>query len=472
MSPDPDNEYFSDGMSEELLNLLVKVDGLRVPSRTSSFAFKDQNLDIRQVAQQLGVNHILEGSVRKAGNTVRITAQLIDVTTDTHLWSETYDRELKDIFAIQDEIATEIVSAMHIVLGTGIVDQRPTEELEAYTLYLHGRELFRQRSDPQDLMAARQLLLQAVSLDAQFAQAWALMAMVEATIPGYTKEDNSRYASTTMEYAEKALALDPTLVEARLALTQVLSMRNEPGMALEQYLAIVQQAPRHSQAKLWYAIDLYQVGYLAQAFEQISAAVDLDPVHATMLDWYARIAVSVDQQEPGKDAAMRSIQLGRSMGVVPIVQYNLAYGTVAGIERYLETFPYFEGFRWVFATRDDPAKLQQSLDWIKENQSGSGAAYMVLDLYRVAGSVDEYYDQLDLIHAYDETVDYTVWLPNSSSLRTGERFNIWAKERGYDALWRAQGPPDLCRLEENSAWVCDSPEALEELGSVEELGSE
>jgi TolB-like protein len=119
MSNDADNEYFSDGISEELLNVLVRVEGLRVASRTSSFAFKGKDTSIPNIAESLGVEHVLEGSVRKAGNTVRVTAQLIDARTDTHLWSETYDRKLEDIFAIQDEISGHIVEALKIALGAG-----------------------------------------------------------------------------------------------------------------------------------------------------------------------------------------------------------------------------------------------------------------------------------------------------------------------------------------------------------------
>ncbi len=152
MSDDPANEYFSDGIAEELLNVLVRVEGLRVASRTSSFSFKGKGISIPNIARELNVNHVLEGSVRKAGNTVRITAQLIDVRTDSHLWSATYDRELEDIFAIQDEIAGHIVQALKIALGAGEQEsmahvQKPTENLEAYELYLRGRYFWQRRGE-------------------------------------------------------------------------------------------------------------------------------------------------------------------------------------------------------------------------------------------------------------------------------------------------------------------------------------
>ena len=145
MSDDEQNEYFSDGISEELLNVLV---GLRVPSRTSSFTFKDSTLKVSDIGRELGVDNVLEGSVRKAGNRIRVTAQLIDVDTDTHLWSETYTRELDDIFAVQDEIAHAIVSALKVTLSgreEQALDQRPTDNIEAYNQYLYGRHWWNQR---------------------------------------------------------------------------------------------------------------------------------------------------------------------------------------------------------------------------------------------------------------------------------------------------------------------------------------
>jgi len=156
MSEDKNNEYFSDGISEELLNVLVRVDGLGVASRTSSFGYKGSTLGTAEIAKALKVNHVLEGSVRKAGNSVRITAQLIDAVNDRHLWSETYDRELTDIFAIQEEIANAIVDALRSQLGqskiaaTAVTVRADTDNLEAYQLYLKARELFIARKNLEE----------------------------------------------------------------------------------------------------------------------------------------------------------------------------------------------------------------------------------------------------------------------------------------------------------------------------------
>ena len=176
MSDDPGNEYFSDGISEELLNVLVKVDGLTVASRTSSFAFKGKEVSVPEIAEKLKVNHVVEGSVRKAGNRVRITAQLIDVGSDRHIWSETYDRELADVFAIQDEISLRIVEALKIALGAETVDAmsaagHPTDNLVAYELYLQGR-YFWQRGGGVNIRNAIELFIEAIELAPVFARAW------------------------------------------------------------------------------------------------------------------------------------------------------------------------------------------------------------------------------------------------------------------------------------------------------------
>ncbi len=146
MSPDPENAYFADGISEELLNILAGIEGLKVASRTSAFSFKGSNTPIPEIARQLGVRHILEGSVRKQGNQVRITAQLIEAGDDAHLWSDRYDRELDDIFQVQEEIAQAITLALEDILGTRqVAVEAPTRDMEAYQRYLHGRSRFYQR---------------------------------------------------------------------------------------------------------------------------------------------------------------------------------------------------------------------------------------------------------------------------------------------------------------------------------------
>jgi len=223
MSDDKQNEYFSDGISEELLNVLVRVEGLRVPSRTSSFTFKGSDKKVTEIGKELQVDHILEGSVRKAGNRIRVTAQLIDINTDTHLWSETYTRELDDIFAVQDEIAQAIVSALKVTL-TGAeeksLSQHSTTNVEAYNKYLLGVHLWNQRSI-ESLLGATKPLLEAVELDPGFDKAWAALANAYALIPEYRAGPIKEFIPMGREAAEKALALNPDSARALTALAYI-----------------------------------------------------------------------------------------------------------------------------------------------------------------------------------------------------------------------------------------------------------
>ena len=216
MSDDKQNEYFSDGISEELLNVLVRIKSLRVPSRTSSFTFKGSDKKLTEIGRELGVDHILEGSVRKAGDRIRVTAQLIDVRTDTHLWSDTYTRELDDIFAVQDEIAQAIVAALKVTL-TGSDQQtlstHSTENVEAYNKYLLGRHLWNKRNG-QSLLDATTPFKEAIELDPGFGRAWSALADAYVLIPEYNAGTISDYVPLANEAIQKALAINPASARA------------------------------------------------------------------------------------------------------------------------------------------------------------------------------------------------------------------------------------------------------------------
>ncbi|MCH7830996.1 MAG: tetratricopeptide repeat protein [Proteobacteria bacterium] len=206
MSDDASNEYFSDGISEELLNLLTKIPELRVISRSSAFSYKGKGIDIPTIAAQLNVTHVLEGSVRKAGNRVRITAQLIEARTDTHLWSETYDRSLDNIFAIQDEIATAVVEQLKVVLLHDAPIARETNP-EAYALYLQGRHLRRQNT-ARSLEQAQTLLQQALASDPGYAAAWDELSSVYISQGSIGLRPIDETRTLSREAVSKALVID------------------------------------------------------------------------------------------------------------------------------------------------------------------------------------------------------------------------------------------------------------------------
>ena len=231
-SDDAANEYFADGLAEELLNVLSKIRGLRVASRTSAFSFKGAKVDIAAMAQKLNVATILEGSVRKAGNRVRISAQLIHVATDSHLWSETYDRELEDIFAVQDDIAQSVVKELRVALlgeqadaGSALkaeieaAAQGRGENAEAYRLYLQAN-FHHDRFTPEDFATAIEAYLAALKLDPNFALAWAglSIAYADGTGQAWLGTDLDKGFRLAREAAEKAMQLAPDIAEAHDAL--------------------------------------------------------------------------------------------------------------------------------------------------------------------------------------------------------------------------------------------------------------
>lgn len=221
LSSDKEQEYFSDGLSEELLNLLAKIPDLHVAARTSSFQFKGQSTDITEIARKLNVAHVLEGSVRKAGNRVRITVQLIDAQDGYHAWSETFERDLDDIFKVQDEIASGVVRQLRVqLLGNAPVARPKPSNTQAYNLYLQGR-YFADRRTAADLEKAVLLYEEALQHDPSYARAWAGLADTHINMGSYGFAPTTQTAAKARSAAERALALDSNLAEAYVALGRV-----------------------------------------------------------------------------------------------------------------------------------------------------------------------------------------------------------------------------------------------------------
>ena len=282
MSPNKDQEYFSDGISEELLNLLAKISELRVISRSSAFSFKGKDIDIPEIAKRLHVTHILEGSVRKSGNKVRITAQLIDARSDTHLWSETYDRDLDDIFAVQDEIAAAAVAQLKITLLGEAPKARATDP-EAYALYLQARQLGRQ-STAEAFKESDALYRRVLAIDPRYAPAWSGLAgnFTDESAFGVLSSEDS-YARAR-EALEKALAIDPDYAPAHANLGWI-AMAGENDLAgaaqhLERAMALdpVDSGVLGNAAGL-----LLSLGRMDEALALEEAVVRRDPVNVAAL---------------------------------------------------------------------------------------------------------------------------------------------------------------------------------------------
>jgi TolB-like protein len=285
MSSDPEQEYFSDGISEEILNSLAKVKELRVAGRTSSFAFKGQNQDLRQIGDTLGVEHILEGSVRKSGATVRITAQLIQVDDGFHLWSETYDRELTDIFAIQDEISSAILEQLkaHLVglAETPAPAAADRTDSAVYDLYLLARQRIYERKGPS-IQAAAELLDRAIARDPQYAPAYAQRGITELLLSEDTYGTLPRAQAWAQAklYLDKALQLDPEVAEAWAGLG--LYHINRPGensQAIENLEKALAINPNLIDASNWLQNAYGNVGDRRRALQILEQMVDRDPFY-------------------------------------------------------------------------------------------------------------------------------------------------------------------------------------------------
>jgi serine/threonine protein kinase/Tfp pilus assembly protein PilF len=378
MSADPDNEYFTDGMAEEIINALTKIQSLRVASRTSAFAFKGKNEDIGEIGRKLKVSTVLEGSVRKMGNKLRITAQLVNVADGYHLWSERYDRELEDVFAIQDDISQAIVKSLRVILSEGekrAIEKARTVSVQAYEYYLRGRQFFPQLRR-KSLEYARQMFNKAIEIDPEYALAYAGVADCCSLLYTYfdAREFNIRQADIA---SRKALELEPELAEAHLARGIAVSLNKDFDQAEREFEAAMKLDPKLFEAAYFYARarrsqgrhadaaklferaailrpeDFQSPNFLGDAYEAlgmhaeandarrramklIKQRLELNPDDARACNLGASVAAKLGEKETAVDFAERSLAIDPED---PMLLYNVActYSTLGKIEAALSS---------------------------------------------------------------------------------------------------------------------------------------
>jgi serine/threonine-protein kinase len=280
MSAEPDNEYFSDGMTEELINDLARVEGLQVASRTSAFAFKGRSVDVQEVGRRLNVGAVIEGSVRREGSQLRITAQLVDASNGFQMWSEVYDRELQDVFAIQEEIARAIVDALELRLAPqgGIRVAHRTKNTDAYTHYLRGRYFWNQRKESV-LRSALTEFEAAIAEDSAFAAAYAGVADVYAVLPVFSSTPSAEAVRRAKAAAVRALELDPELAEAHATLGTIKTYYDWDWAGAEQeYRSAIDLNPNYASAHQWLSEHLQITGRFDDALAEARLAQRLDPL--------------------------------------------------------------------------------------------------------------------------------------------------------------------------------------------------
>ena len=287
MSDDPEQAYFSDGITEDIITTLSKVPKLFIIARNSTFTYKNRSVKVQQVAEELGVRYVLEGSVRKAGNKIRITAQLIDAVNGHHLWAERFDRDLKDIFALQDEIAMKVLTALEVKLvggHTSLLISRGTDNLEAYLTVLQGRE-FHERSNRENNFMARQKFEEALALDPNYAAAFNLLARTHF-MDVWLGSSKSPKASlmTAIDLTQKSIVLDDSLADSHALLGYLYTLTRQHDKAISQGERSVELDPNSSLACIWLGVSLNYIGRKEEAVPMIEKAIRLNPMPPS--SWY------------------------------------------------------------------------------------------------------------------------------------------------------------------------------------------
>ena len=467
LSPDRDQEFFSDGMTEEITAALAKIPNLRVVARTSAFEFKGKNLDVRTVGGQLGATHLIEGSVRRDGNQVRITAQLVKAGDGTHLWTESYDRELKGIFAVQEDIAQAIAASLRVPLGLKqgetLVSNR-TGDTESYQNYLRAKALYRARA-AKPLSEPVALLEKVAARDPDYAPAWALLAQAYALAPIY---DPASYVGSVTELRRIA---DTSLAKAETSAQRAIQLdaRNADSYTA---LAVIQG----SRGKFLAAEDLFK------------QALALDPLNPDTLHQYSaliaitghpRQAVAMREQLRGLEPLVPIFNLGTARVLWASGQSDAAIALASAVSFdnpnrwtslamfYTSQGRYRQAADAVRAipsgTVITPAAAEAAIRLLRAGPSKSASQQTLTDLgalsfvYLYAGAPERALQWVERgveANYQNAFFSYEIWQASYASARKTERFKKFARVGGLVEYWRAKGWPPQCRPTTGDDFEC------------------
>ena len=437
MSSDPDNEYFSDGISEEILNLLSQVPELIVISRTSAFSFKGQKVDMPTIADELNVAHILEGSVRKSGDQLRITVQLIEVESNRHLWSKSFDRELEDVFAIQDEIASAVVGA----LKATVLDEKPKSETtnpQAYALYLQARHLVRFPAG-DNLVLPEELLKRALDIAPSFAPAWTELSHVyrlqSAVLNARPVDEGFELAR---EAIQKALTMNPEYGPAYTALAQIEGLYDWDFAAAFRHLdRALMLNPRDVYTLRIAAARAYMLGHFAEAIDLNRKVIALDPVWPGGYGSFARTLRAAGRFDEAVAMSRKALSLssdrsiGRYLGLgKSLLAQGDASAALAAMEQEPADVYRLTGTAIAQHALGNASASDAALQELIENWS-SVAAYQVAQVFAYRGQNDDAFDWLE--RAYDNRDSGLPMLlpdPLLSSLREDPRWEPFLDKMG------------------------------------------
>ncbi len=456
MSPEGNQEYFADGLSEELLNVLVHVDGLKVASRTSSFALKNEALSVGDIAERLKVNHVLEGSVRKMGATVKITAQLIDARDDRHLWSETYDRQLSDLFRIQEEIATAVVVELRNQLGmkesAAVNIKTATRNMSAYDTYLKARKLFAARGKA-NVKESLRLFEQAVDMDPAFAKGWEGLAAVYGVASSYSILDRD-YSALALAANKKALELDPDLSMpyAVIGLTYRTHYPTPWVESFDNLNKAVERDPKNASAWQWLGMNYISVGAAEDAINAFNACLDVDEARHLCRRYRSAANLFLGNNDTAMADASANAEVNYFGGFDAYIPIFLERGdrimafAASRMVNWRAGFPHKD---YISALEDPvnqpPDRLEIFTAWGGEtNVDVADKTNLMLALRA--------YDKIN-VDTFDN--DYEdLWLPQFAHYRHSAQFKQLAEDLGLTAYWRARGFPPQCHAVSETDFEC------------------
>lgn len=447
MSTDAENEFFADGISEELLNILAGVEGLDVASRTSAFSFKGKDTPIPEIARLLGVRHVLEGSVRRQGTRVRITAQLIDAERDVHLWSETYDRDLTDIFVVQEEIAQAITDALHDILGTREVQvQASTGNIEAYERFLAARARFYQRNEMDEVLAEFRAV---VEMDPQLTDAWAFMAasafVIVTSSPDTTEYPLEQLVGWVDEGVETVLARNPEHSLALAVMGANLFRMGEIREGEEALARAVTHERGDSTAHLWLGIHRVMMGRPSAALPLFEEAYRRDPLVSINIGYLATTYMMLGRRAEALLMGRQVLATGNANAASLLA---IEYAASGEYELSVEFFA--AGQRGSNLSITEQAATVAAYAAALENpelreaflrEYGTPAA---LPYYQLLFRDSAFLEYLETDANYVQTIP--VWLPSTLWVRESRELYRFMESIGVADYWEQAGFPDGCTV--------------------------
>jgi len=414
MSADKENEYFSDGLAEEILNLLAKIPGLKVIARTSAFAFKGKEQDIRKIAETLGVGTILEGSVRRAGNRIRVTAQLIEAENGSHLWSERYDRDMVDVFAVQDEIAEAISEALKVRLAP----RAQKVNIEAYQNYLKG-QYYLVRLTPENLAKAKDYFEQALAIDPNYAPAYSGLAVYYYLQATLIRKPTGEVAPLSRSAAKKALAIDPASSEAHAVFASGAAVFDYDWKVAEKHYRQAMAAEHvFPRARFAYAMHyLLPFGRVPEAMEQCRLGLETDPLYMVLHYGMAFFMRAANQYVEAIDHARRALEIDAdshfvwfAMGLAQL-HAGFTQEAITSLKRAVELAPWFNmAVGSLAAAYYQAGDQERSREWAGKLAESQGQTIGAALYYAATGEVDAMFEALE--GAYRQRDQFLVHIQN------------------------------------------------------------